>query len=165
MNSSKFGTAFTVLVLIFGIFGEIQSDGDIQTCQKCPTDKVLLLNPSKGFGKLVCDGPGNSCSKLANVTCVGHSIVEKGQCSYSGCYDWQCHGIPSKMSSRTAINIDGPDYDTIRIDIEEVSMFIILFTIVILFTLCAISPELLFGIIMGASLFDNDGYDSYHFRS
>ena len=165
MNSTKFGTAFRVLVLIFGIFGEIRAHSDIQTCKKCPTDKVLLLDPAKGFGNLVCDGPGDSCSKLANITCVGHSLVEKGQCSYSGCYDWQCHGIPSKLSSRTTVNIDAPDYDTVRIDIEEVSMFVILFTIAVLFTLCAISPELLFGIIMGASLFDNDGYNTHSFRS
>tara|TARA_B110000908_G_scaffold172747_1_gene242686 strand:- start:8778 stop:9236 length:459 start_codon:yes stop_codon:yes gene_type:complete len=152
-------------MLLFAVFGKIQASEDVQTCQQCPTDKVLLLDPSKGFGKMVCDGPGNSCSKLLNITCVGYSIAEIGQCSFSGCYDWHCHAIPSKMSSRTTINIDGPDYDTIRIDIEEMSMVLILVVIAILFTMCAMSPELTFGVIMGASLFDNDGYDSQHFRS
>jgi len=163
MISLRLNTNIVGIVFIFVIFGQIQADEDVHTCKKCPTDKVLLLNPAKGFGKLFCVGPGDSCSKISNISCVGYSVVETGQCSSSVCYDWYCHDIPSKMN--TKINIDGPDYDTIRISIEEINMIFILVILAIFFTICAISPELAFGIIIGASLFDDDSYESQSFRS
>ncbi|MDA7838824.1 hypothetical protein N9A45_00655 [bacterium] len=150
--------AFLILLsCLFVTTSAFATDSCGVALQECPTDEIKVVVPSKNRGSLKC--LSENCAKLSKISCVGLKVSEPGVC-----YHWKCDGIPYSLDDRTTIQIPGPDYDVIEVDIAPRSELTIIFVLMIAVMSFAACPEFTAGACF-MSLLQSESYTDYEFSS